>query len=363
MNRKVKVTRKGDDYYVNGGDITHMGVEATNGRLYVLNRIILSEQNTIQRANIWESLKARSTSNFSLLIAAITKASTAGTNYIEMLTGQTPYTFFAPDNNAFIRSGLYPNVAAVNAASATELSELISRHFLPGTKLTSDLDSVPVNSYTGAPTYFDRSKVLLGEFVYTNNLVNGVLFSSRGWAANSLHPNGSVFHMVAQFLPKPLTVSTLQYIKSEPSLSYFDAAIDEASKKAGTTMNFIELLSNTSNSYTVYAPTNDAFAEAGYNSIADVRALSVGALTNMLKYHIAKRRMARFSLAEGGNMPTLLTTLNASKEVVPVTFNLGITAAYTVKGAGNQTAAPVITADVVTTNGLVNTIGSVLRSE
>lgn len=165
MNKAVTVTRKDNDFYVDGGDITHMQVLATNGFLYVLNRVILPVESRFLKENIYETLKLNP--NFTYLVAAINRASLGSTNFINLLSGTAPYTLFAPPNSAFSKDPKYLTIAAVNAETIPNLEALLKRHIIAGRKLTSDLDSVPVNTIAGTPAYFDRNKVLLGQFVYT----------------------------------------------------------------------------------------------------------------------------------------------------------------------------------------------------
>lgn len=360
MGRKIKVTKTDQDYYINGADVTHLGVNATNGYMFVINKPVLPESNLILRENLMETLKART--NFTYLVAAINKASTSGTNYVELLSGQTAYTLLAPENTAFTRAG-YASVAAVTAAPAADLSALLSRHMLAGTRFTSDMDSLPVNTLSGAAAYFDRDKVRTGDFVYTLSYANGVTFNTRGAGANNLHANGSIYHMVSQVLPAPVAVSTLSYIQADPALSFFAAAINEASTKTGTTVDFTALLSASAPSHTVYAPTNDAFIAAGYLTEADVRTTSIGVLTNLVSYHLIKYRRAMWSNTDGNSVSTLLRLTDASANLVAVPVTVNTSGGYSVRGKNNTATIPVVTADVVTTNGLVNKINTLLRGE
>jgi uncharacterized surface protein with fasciclin (FAS1) repeats len=359
QGKLVKITHKDNDYYVDGGDITHLQVVATNGYLYVINRVILPP--SFLGADILQTLLNRVVpTTFTSFQAAVIKASTGSTNYVALLAGAIPYTLFVPDNNAFIRGG-YANAAAVTAASVTDLDDLLKRHIIVGTKLTSDFDSVAVTNYSGTASYFDREKVrITAGVVTTNNWVNGVPFNGRGASSNGIHTTGSVYHVVSQFLPKPATTTTLAQIQGNLNLTFFAAAIDEASKKTGTTVDFNALLSG-SRSYTVYAPTDAAFQAAGYATPAAVRALTISNLTNLVKYHIINRRRASWGIGNN-SVQTILAMNNASNVLTTRSIAAVVSAtAYTVLGDGNSgLAATVTTADVPTTNGMLNIINKIL---
>ena len=358
QTKTVKITRKDNDYYVDGGDITHMQVAATNGYLYVINRVILSP--SFLGANMIQTLLTRVVpSTFTYFQAAVIKASTGGTDYNALLTGPTPYTLFAPDNNAFIRGG-YATVAAVSAAPVADLDELLKRHIYVGTKLTSDFDSVAVTNFGGTTGYFDREKIrITGGVVTTLNYLNGVPFNGRGASSNSVHTTGSVYHAVSQLLPKPIATTTLATIQSDTDLTFFAAAIDEASKKTGTTVDFNALLSGP-RSYTVFAPTDVAFIAAGYANVAAVRAETISNLTTMLKYHIINRRRTSWSIGNNA-ISNLLALTNPNNVLATRTISVSVIGGYTVLGAGNNgLSATVTSADVVTTNGVLNIINKVL---
>ena len=58
--------------------------------------------------------------------------------------------------------------------------------------------------------------------------------------------------------------------------------------------------------FTVFAPTNDAFARLGLNSAADLNALNKTFLTNTLLYHTSNGATAGTSLTAGSSLPSLL---------------------------------------------------------
>ena len=115
--------------------------------------------------------------------------------------------------------------------------------------------------------------------------------------------------------------------------------------------------------YTVFAPTNDAFAaELGGLTVTEFDAANPGILANVLKYHVLTSRVLSKDLTNGQVVPSLLGP--------NVTFNLAPNAYYpnydVDLGSYEQTsiyindAARVFARDVKCTNGIIHVIDTVL---
>lgn len=81
---------------------------------------------------------ASADTTFSLLVAAVVRASTGATNVAAVLSGTAPLTVFAPTNNAFRAAG-FPDAAAINAADPNTLASILTYHVVPGRVFSSDL--------------------------------------------------------------------------------------------------------------------------------------------------------------------------------------------------------------------------------
>lgn len=98
---------------------------------------------------------------------------------------------------------------------------------------------------------------------------------------------------------------------------------------------------------TVFAPTNEAFAEAGLGTEAQINAVPVETLRSILLYHVVTQRYAAADIPTG---TTELTTANTAKAYV--TKNT--------RGVYLNGNAMVTTADVNASNGVVHVINKVL---
>ncbi|MGF7078132.1 fasciclin domain-containing protein [Mucilaginibacter sp. UYCu711] len=339
--RQISVQKIGTTYYVEGGDILNKNLKTTGGYLNTINRLIYSRPTILDVITAYTANFTVAAQQYTYLQAAITRASTGSTNFTALFTGTEPYTLFAPNNDAFITAG-YATVAAVTAAAPDVLGNLLKYQMMQGTKLTSAFDSVAVKAYNGTNIYFDIAK---NSANITSWYANGVLFGNAG---GNLTANNGVVHAVGRFFPTPITTTTLDRINADATLTMFAALIQRAST-ADPKYNFTSFLSSTS-SFTVYAVNNTGLIAAGYANVAAINAESPEKLAAILKLHIVPKRINNISVAEGGTVTSLSGT----------TLTINTTSGYKVKGPSNPAAIAVATGNVVTTNGILNIIGTLL---
>lgn len=358
LNRSATIAKVGNTVYTNGGDITRLNLEATNGLLNVTTKVLVPPV-----PNILDYLAIPLNTTYTFLVAAINRASQGSTNFAEMLRGNGAYTLFAPTNAAFIDAG-YANLAAVNAATPAALENLLKYHLIEGRKLSSDLDSVPLNTLANVPIYFDRNSTV----AYTTNSANGILFNPQMSSPVITSPNylagNGVIHVISRVLPRPVETNTLQQINSNASLTFMAAAIVRASQDTGEdALDFAKLLSDPLQLHTVFAPSNAAFQAAGYPTIDAINAEIPKVLANLLKYHMIKYRQNSINFTSNiyastlFQIPNLTTGINSP---APIVISRTATL-YTVSGEGNATEGIVSPRDIVTTTGMLNVINLVLK--
>jgi transforming growth factor-beta-induced protein len=270
---------------------------------------------------------AQATSNLSTFVTAVNAA-----GLTSALKGPGPFTVFAPSNAAF---------AAVDAATLeallanpAALADLLKYHVVSGEKMSGDLTSGSV------------STLLSGKSI--NVTVSGgmvTLNGTSGVETADLDATNGVIHIIDEVLIYPgfevPKKSIYDLAASAPSLSTLKAALDM----------FPDLVSalDSDGSYTVFAPTNDAFAALlgviGQTSLNDV---PESVIERLLKYHvIAGASLMSADLADGQEAATLLSA--DDKITVGIDGTL-----VTINGAN------VTTADVEASNGVVHILDAVL---
>ncbi len=270
--------------------------------------------------------------DYSYLTAAINKA-----NLQSALNGdeKTQLTLFAPNNSAFISAGFKSPSDLLSLPDST-LKQLLLYHVL-GTKVESsqipEATNTPVTTLNGQPVYATRT----GDGkVY----INGVSVVK----ADIQFSNG-VIHRINRVL-FPAIGTIVETAIANPDLSYLVAAVLRASEGA---TDVAAVLSGPG-PFTVFAPTNQAFINAGFATTADINNADPNVLASILTYHVIAARIFSCDLTDGA-MPV---TLNGG------TVTISLAGGATVKGKGNSTASNIVATDIVATNGVVHVVDQVL---
>jgi uncharacterized surface protein with fasciclin (FAS1) repeats len=273
-----------------------------------------------------------SNSNFTFLNAAVARAGVAND-----LQGNN-LTVFAPTDDAFRAAG-FANVAAVQAAPADTLRRILLYHVIPTRQEAGALptaNNTSVNSAGGSPLYITKTS---GGTVS----VNGATVTQADVAAS----NG-VIHVIDRVL-MPARGNVVQTIMSDTAnYSLLIRAVQRASTGATNVANVL----TGAGPYTVFAPTNAAFAATPYNTVAAINAANPDTLARILTYHVVNGRAFSTNLAAG-------TQQTLGGNVTIASADNG----FTVGGAGNGTTPARIVAansNMVATNGIVHRIDRVI---
>lgn len=272
---------------------------------------------------------AASDTSFSFLLAAAVRAGLA-----DELAADGALTVFAPTNNAFRAAG-YPTVASVEAEDGAALAAILTYHIISGIVEAADVPAGP-----NAPV-----TVFSGGTVYATSNSNGVFINGVEVVSADIPASNGVVHVIERVLIPP-SGNIVETAIATADFSYLVAAVLRASEGA---TDVAAVLSG-SGPLTVFAPTNQAFINAGFATIADIQAANPDDLTAILTYHVIDGRIFSSDLTDGATP----ATLNGGT----VTIDLGATA--TVKGNANTTASTIVATDVVTTNGVIHVIDQVL---
>ena len=275
--------------------------------------------------------KVASDSRFTYLSVAVVRAGLTGT----LADKNASLTLFAPTDAAFRAAG-FASAEAVAQAPIETLKAILLYHVLPSEVKSSAIPlaaNTEVNTVANKPVYVTRT---------SNNkvFVNGVSVIQKDWDAK----NG-VIHVIDRVLI-PAVGNIVATAQGNAQLSYLVAAVLRASQG---TVNVAGVLSG-AGPLTVFAPTNQAFINAGFTSINAINAADPAALTPILTYHVVAGRVFSSDLVNGAKVPTV------NSAAVEIQLNGGAR----VKGNGNSTASNILITDIVATNGVVHVIDQVL---
>ena len=268
---------------------------------------------------------------YSFLTAAINKA-----GLVEALNANKPeITLFAPTNDAFKAAG-YNSLADLAAIPNSTLAKVLLYHVLPNKVLAA---AIPQASNTAVVT-LNPDPVYVTRTAANKVFVNGVMVVKA-----DINCTNGVIHSIGRLL-MPATGNIVEAAIGNPNLSLLVAAVLRASQ--GST-NVAGVLAG-AGPFTVFAPINQAFINAGFANEAAINAADPNTLASILTYHVIPGRIFSSDLTEGA-MP-----VTANGGSVKITLSSGAM----VKGNSNATASNIIATDIVTTNGVVHVIDQVL---
>lgn len=268
-------------------------------------------------------------SDFTILSAAIRYAGMSDALKTEDLT------LFAPNDAAFKASG-FADAASITARPAAEVREILKYHII-GTALTADQleapGTSPFHNLAMKPAYITRNAGGI--------LVNGVRVTTP-----NLKADNGIIHVVERVLIPP-TRSLLELIQNNSDLTFLLAAANRAAQVNPTLGN---ALSSPLSTYTLLAPSNEAFKAAGFTSTASFNAADPATLANILLYHVLPGRIFSNNFTSG-----TLTTV--STKTIKVDVNNGV------KITGNKNSgqpATLTQTNLLATNGVVHIMDRVL---
>lgn len=277
-----------------------------------------------------------------------TGLTTSGLNLKLLQTG--PFTVIAPSDDAFETAG-YANSAALLAADPSSVSAIMQYHVLDG---NYDFNRLPflfnqeIRSYNGGKLFVTHW-VKGPDTVLT---INGAVVLAKNIPAS----NG-VIQVINRVLQPYAFAYVLEAIANDRNLSLFYQAL----QKAGLT----DLLSK-NETYTVFAPGNAAMKAYGLSSLQAIEEADPAVLTRLLRYHIiADRRFVYdYVLSAGTTTQSKQTMIDGNSVTVQLVANPSIPGTYSgisLQGTGNTVAVLLTQQDILAGNGVLHTIGGVLK--
>jgi uncharacterized surface protein with fasciclin (FAS1) repeats len=278
---------------------------------------------------------AEDDARFSILVSALNRA-----GLVSVLEGDGPFTVFAPTNDAFNTFLSANGFANIDAVPVAVLTQVLLNHVVAGEVLSTDLSTGYVNTeayYNG-----EMSKKLS---MYVNVSAAGVRLNG---VANVTQPDlqatNGVVHVVDAVIGLPTVVT---HAAANPAFTTLVAAVGDTD----LTQNYVNVLSGVG-PFTVFAPTNDAFAALlGVLGLASVNDVPAATLEGVLLYHVVGANVRSNELSNG----QVVATLNGSS----FTVNINGTS-VTLDTGGNASNVAVVATDVQCANGVIHVVDQVM---
>jgi uncharacterized surface protein with fasciclin (FAS1) repeats len=315
--QKIEVTINDDGVFINGAKVTTADVVADNGVVHVIDAVLVPEEIPATVVDIIVGSEDHTT-----LEAAVIAADLAGT-----LSGNGPFTVFAPTDAAFaaLPAGLLDTLLANPGGF---LTEILLYHVVGANALSTSL------------TNGQMIETLNGQKIEVTINDDGVFINgAKVTTADVVADNGVVHVIDAVLVPAEIPATVVDIIVGSEDHTTLEAAVI-AADLAGTLSG--------DGPFTVFAPTDAAFAALPAGLLDTLLADPGGFLTEILLYHVVGANALSTSLTNG----QMIETLNGQK--IEVTIN---------DDGVFINGAKVTAADIVAKNGVVHVIDAVLVPE
>ncbi len=308
--KDVTVTINDDGVFINDAQVTVVDIPADNGVVHVIDAVLLPPAVTVVDIVV-------NSPDHETLEAAVIAADLAGT-----LSGDGPFTVFAPTDAAFaaLPEG---TVDALLADPTGDLTDILLYHVIGATVLSSDLSDGQV------------ATTINGKDVTVTINDDGVFINDAQVTVVDIPADNGVVHVIdAVLLPPAVTV--VDIVVNSPDHETLEAAVI-AADLAGTLSG--------DGPFTVFAPTDAAFAALPEGTVDALLADPTGDLTDILLYHVIGATVLSSDLSDG----QVATTINGKD--VTVTIN---------DDGVFINDAQVTVVDIPADNGVVHVIDAVL---
>ena len=333
-------------------NIVATDIDASNGVIHVIDSVILPPSQTIVDI-------AAGNDDFSTLVAAVMAAELA-----ETLSGEGPFTVFAPTNEAFTSTLNELGLTLDDIAGDPDLlTSILTYHVINGSVYSSDLsDGLEAATINGA--------------TFTVNISDDGVTLSDGMSreitvvATDIEGTNGVIHVIDEVILPPMqeesassddmmggsTIAEIVIAGSEggdsdrDGFSYLLAAVQAADPSV------LEALSS-DGSLTVFAPNNQGFinltAALGLTPKQLLSSQNEAILTQVLLYHVVPGEVRAADVVGLPNGSSVYTLLPDSQNAFAVYFD----------SAGNpylNNGVNLVATDIEASNGVIHVINDVL---
>jgi uncharacterized surface protein with fasciclin (FAS1) repeats len=288
--------------------------------------ILRDETQTYQTNSNYAARGGNREVKFTLLTYALTKTGLIN----DLAKAKGNYTLFAPTDDAFRAAG-YNSIRDIQNLPNSVLEPILLYHVIGARVAASEVPAGPnaaVETLNGADVFLTRKP---GPMVYVNG--NNVIVAD-------IRAINGVMHAIDKILMPP-SGDIVDMAIADPDFSYLVAAVVRA--------NAVGLLKS-DGPLTVFAPTNQAFINAGFSTIADINAADPAELLAILGYHVIDGRVFSSDLSEGLT-PTMF---------LGGTTTISLLNGPTIEGTNSPAPSNITDVNIVTTNGVIHVIDNVL---
>jgi transforming growth factor-beta-induced protein len=301
----LKISVDGDKVMINGAQVLITDVQADNGVIHVIDSVLLPPGDIVE--------VAVADGRFTTLATALTEA-----GLVETLQGEGPFTVFAPTDDAFAK--LPEGTIEALLADIPALSDILLFHVAPESYMASEVVEMPVIQTA-------QGGSLIVQVMDSKVMINGAEV-----IITDIYASNGIIHVIdTVMLPQDIVDTAV----ADGCVNTLATALTEA--------GLVETLKG-EGPFTVFAPTDDAFAKLPEGTIEALLA-DIPSLSNILLYHVVAGDVRAAAVVELESADTV--------NGAPVSIEV-------MDGKVYINDSQVIIADIVTSNGVIHVIDAVL---
>jgi uncharacterized surface protein with fasciclin (FAS1) repeats len=328
----VGLSLNGDSLLVNTVTVTATDIMADNGIIHVIDAVLMPPQDKdMPTSNIVETAVAAGT--FNTLVAAL-----QATSLDTVLADESKsYTVFAPTDDAFALLG--EETINTLLENPDVLSSILLQHVVMG-----EVDSVTAYTLNGKEAETASGAKLP---ISINSETDSLMFGGAKIVTKDIYTTNGIIHVIDAVIVGDVTVP-------EPVGNIVEVASKAGSFNtlliAAAAAGLADVLADESATFTVFAPTDEAFAQIPESTLEALLA-DTEALKNVLLYHV---------IADAKVMSDGAVTV-ANSENNKVTMANTQMAALSLSGSDLYiNASKVSAANVAASNGVIHVVDQVI---
>lgn len=304
----IDITVEDGNVFVNQAQVVLPDIFTSNGLIHVIDEVILPPSNIVDTAV--------ADGRFTTLVAAVQAAGLA-----ETLSGEGPFTVFAPTDDAFAK--LPAGTVEALLADPEALTNILLYHVADGREMAADVLGM------------EKVATLQGKSIMVKQDMGNVYLNDAQVLITDILTSNGVIHVIDTVLIPPLDI--VETAVADGRFTTLVAAVQAA--------DLVETLQG-EGPFTVFAPTDDAFAKLPAGTVESLlQPENLEQLTNILLYHVVPGKVMAEDVVSLTEAETALgEMLNIKVEDGKVYIN----------------DAMVIITDIETSNGVIHVIDSVL---
>ncbi len=314
LGKDVTIKVDMGNVYINDAKVIITDIEAANGVIHVIDSVILPPAD---KADLIDTAVADG--RFTTLAAALTAA-----GLIDTLKGEGPFTVFAPTDDAFAKLPAGTVEDLLKPENKQALTDILLYHVVSGKVMAADVVNLK------------NAETVLGKNIKIIAKDGKVFINNAEVIITDIETSNGVIHVIDTVLL--------------PLNDIVDTAVADGRFKtlaaALTAAGLVDTLKG-EGFFTVFAPTDDAFAKLPAGTIDNLlKPENKQALTDILLYHVVSGNVLAADVVNLTSVPTVL-----GKDI-EITVKDG-------KVFLNDTIQVIIT-DIETSNGVIHVIDAVL---